>query len=89
MEHGVEVNLINDLLKISRAFFALPKEKKQRNAELGEIWGYFDQELTKNRPDWKEIFDLGLSGDIRSELVMSWPNEPEDFKNNPELASTV
>ena len=82
VEHGVEGNLINDLLKISRAFFALPKGKKQRNARTGERpWGYFDQELTKNRPDWKEIFDLGLSGeDIRSELVMSWPNEPEDFK---------
>ena len=22
-------------------------------------WGYFDQELTKNTPDWKEIFDYG------------------------------
>ena len=40
VESGVEVNLINDLLKISRAFFALPKEKKQRNARTGERpWG--------------------------------------------------
>ena len=81
VDHGVKADLINGLLKISRAFFALPKNKKQINARTEERpWGYFDQELTKNRPDWKEIFDLGMSvEDARSGLVMSWPNEPEDF----------
>ena len=81
-DHGVKADLINGLLKVSRAFFALPERQKQINARTEERpWGYFDQELTKNRPDWKEIFDLGLSvEDARSELVMSWPNEPEDFK---------
>ena len=82
VEHGIKNNQINNLLELSRKFFTLPKKKKQLSARTGEMpWGFFDQELTKNRPDWKEIFDLGFSGDdIRPELAMSWPNEPEDFK---------
>ncbi|MEM7411550.1 MAG: 2OG-Fe(II) oxygenase family protein [Myxococcota bacterium] len=44
-----------------RAFFALPAAElasMRRSAE--NAWGYHDAELTKNRRDWKEIFDFGF-----------------------------
>ena len=47
-------------LAAMRAFFQQPEAAKHavlRSAE--NPWGYFDQELTKNTRDWKEIFDVG------------------------------
>ena len=43
-----------------RRFFDLPdSEKRALRRSRDNAWGYFDQELTKNRPDWKEVFDYG------------------------------
>ena len=43
-----------------RRFFSLPGEAKKRIERSAEnAWGYFDRELTKNRQDWKQIFDFG------------------------------
>ena len=43
-----------------RALFALPSAVKNSvRRTRANAWGYFDQELTKNRRDWKEIFDFG------------------------------
>ena len=34
--------------------------------------GFYDRELTKHTPDWKQIFDYGLPGvSVRSRSVMS------------------
>ncbi len=84
--HGVSAALLNDALAQSRAFFALPGHLKQRVVRTdANPWGFFDQELTKNTRDWKEIFDFGPadaeSGDPRSTVraVPQWP-ELEGFK---------
>ena len=82
VEHNIESNLITKFFEKSRSFFALPKEKKYLSLRTTEKpWGFFDQELTKNRADWKEIFDLGLEGKAReAELETPWPSEPRNFR---------
>ena len=43
-----------------RAFFALPDaDKRAIERTATNSWGFYDRELTKNRRDWKQIFDVG------------------------------
>src|SRR4051812_23306724 len=63
-DHGVDRALIDRLVALARAFFALPEAEKMRipMAAGGRAWrGYFPPggELTSNRPDWKEGLYLG------------------------------
>ena len=58
--HGLGRELCEATLDQARAFFALPQPHKrsvQRSAH--NVWGFYDRELTKNRRDWKQIFDVG------------------------------
>jgi isopenicillin N synthase-like dioxygenase len=56
--HGVSEQELERFQAAERAFFALPKDIKNtvRRAE-DNARGYFDSELTKNKLDWKEVFD--------------------------------
>ena len=59
LNHGIDV----DLMSAMGNFFALPFETKRdlkRNATCAR--GYFDDELTKRRRDWKEALDVGSPG---------------------------
>ena len=61
--HGIEQGVIDEIFAVSHAFFeqsAADKRRLLRDAE--NPWGYFDQELTKNRLDCKEIYDFGPDG---------------------------
>lgn len=70
--HGIDNRLIAELFSVTKEFFALPRSAKRailRSAE--NPWGYFDEELTKNTRDWKEVYDYGpADGDL---LVPQWP----------------
>jgi isopenicillin N synthase-like dioxygenase len=58
--HGIDPNLITAIFEQTRAFFAQPSAIKREIARTANnTWGFFDQELTKNKRDWKEIFDYG------------------------------
>ncbi|MEM6708784.1 MAG: 2OG-Fe(II) oxygenase family protein [Pseudomonadota bacterium] len=58
--HGVNANEQQGLLAAMRAFFDLPLPRKRAIARTAaNPWGFYDQELTKNTPDWKQIFDVG------------------------------
>lgn len=58
--HGLDPERVAALFSAARDFFAQPAVAKQRvRRDADNPWGYFDQELTKNRQDWKEIYDLG------------------------------
>ena len=60
-----------------RALFALPDPvKQQMRRSRDNAWGYFDEELTKNRPDWKEIFDVGPA-EAGGPLAGARPQWPE------------
>jgi len=71
--HGIDKRLTAELFPVAREFFAQPRDAKRtilRSAE--NPWGYFDEELTKNTRDWKEVFDYGpADGNL---LVPQWPD---------------
>ena len=73
--HGMDRSVIDEIFAMSRAFFALPADDKRRILrDADNPWGYYDKELTKNRQDWKEIYDFGPDvGDGRSPR---WPQGP-------------
>ncbi len=59
--HGIPAELELRFADQCRNFFDLPRESKvrvERSAENAR--GFYDRELTKNRLDWKEVFDFGL-----------------------------
>ena len=70
--HGIEPALLGDIFEVSHEFFAQPEEAKQfTRRDADNPWGYYDDELTKNRRDWKEIYDFGpADGD---KLKPRWP----------------
>ena len=58
--HGIEPALLRNIFEVSREFFAQPAAEKQRiRRDADNPWGYYDRELTKNRQDWKQIYDFG------------------------------
>ena len=67
-------------------FFHLPtlvKEKIRRTENNSKGW--YDDELTKQRRDWKEGFDIGAQdGDLDKaglDGLNQWPNDMDDFEN--------
>jgi polar amino acid transport system ATP-binding protein len=77
--HGVDEALCERLELLSRAFFALPDERKSavRMALGGRAWrGWFPLggELTSGRPDWKEGLYLGAElPDDDPRVRSGWP----------------
>src|SRR5882724_4497417 len=70
--HGVDSRLIASMHRQMRAFFAQPLAAKQAIVRsAGNPWGFYDRELTRYTPDWKQIYDFGpASGDV---IVPQWP----------------
>ncbi len=58
--HGLPGSRLDEVRDAIRALFELPAPTKQamRRSRFNAR-GYYDAELTKNRPDWKEVFDYG------------------------------
>lgn len=73
--HGMPQSVIDEMFTMARAFFAQPAADKRRLLrDADNPWGFFDKELTKNRQDWKEIYDYGPdAGDGRGPR---WPVGP-------------
>jgi isopenicillin N synthase-like dioxygenase len=76
--HPIDPQLCEAMLQQMEHFFQLPTEVKQgcrRSAE--NHWGYYDQELTKNVRDWKEIFDVGRE---HGACIPQWPAGHDAFQ---------
>ena len=77
--HGVDPRLIARLQRQMRVFFAQPTAAKQailRSA--ANPWGFYDRELTRHTPDWKQIYDVGpASGDS---IMPQWPAALPEFR---------
>ena len=81
--HGVAQVVLDRTMANMREFFALPRARKldvERTAT--NSWGFYDRELTKNVPDWKEIFDVGPPGSTgpMAATKPQWPAEPAAFR---------
>lgn len=60
VEHGLHPALVAAVMAEARGLFAGPAEAKRAlSRSRDNPWGYYDRELTKNRRDKKEIFDIG------------------------------
>lgn len=58
--HGIDPARAAECLVAIRRFFAMPAVDKQALARsLDNPWGFNDRELTKNRRDRKQVFDIG------------------------------
>jgi len=77
--HGIAPRVIEDMATQMRAFFAQsPAVKRAIERSEDNSWGYYDRELTKNTPDWKEVFDFGA--EPVGSFVPRWPAEQPEFK---------
>ncbi len=77
--HGVPAGVINTLQHAMREFFAQPPAEKRRIQRTRDNpWGFYDQELTRNTRDWKEIFDFGPADN--GSLAPQWPTALPHFR---------
>ena len=83
VNHGIDAGQIERVWAVTRAFFAQPmadKERLLRNRE--NPWGYYNNELTKNQRDRKEVFDYTVDGrDPVYDSENRWPGNPPGFRD--------
>ncbi len=81
VNHGLDDAICGALLSQARAFFAQPLDVKRRvRRTAGNPWGFFDEELTKNTRDWKEVFDYGPAN--RAGEAPQWPEHPAGLRTS-------
>uniref|UniRef100_A0A7S2G393 Fe2OG dioxygenase domain-containing protein n=1 Tax=Octactis speculum TaxID=3111310 RepID=A0A7S2G393_9STRA len=91
INHGISAQLDADFETQMKAFFQLSLEEKLKVKRTNDnSRGFADDELTKQRRDWKELFDFGhvpdrrLSPDHPCNLVVDgynqWPESLPDFE---------
>jgi isopenicillin N synthase-like dioxygenase len=78
--HGIPPAGLARFADALRRLFDLPAEVKQTLRRTRDnAWGWYDAELTKNRRDWKEVFDYGVERaagtpvPVHSDGVNRWP----------------
>lgn len=85
--HNLGDELCHRILTDMERFFSLPLSEKRAVERTAENpWGFYDQELTRNVKDWKEIFDVGpehSSGPF-SAARRQWPLQLVGFRENIE-----
>ncbi|OXA57803.1 probable 2-oxoglutarate-dependent dioxygenase At5g05600 [Folsomia candida] len=95
INHNIKESVISSVESESLNFFKLPKEIKSTVARFdGNFQGYSDTELTKQKLDWKQIFDFSPEDAFQSEVTSplkgigihgknQWPNDAilPNFKN--------
>ncbi|XOV86881.1 MAG: 2OG-Fe(II) oxygenase family protein [Pseudomonadota bacterium] len=81
--HGLDKQTRQATLAALAAFFDLPvAQKRTVERSATNPWGFYDRELTKNTPDWKEIFDVGEpehEGPLAG-CEPQWPDQPTGFQ---------
>jgi isopenicillin N synthase-like dioxygenase len=81
--HGIPPAQLAAARAQMQAFFALPDIAKQALARTAtNAWGFYDRELTKNRRDWKQIFDVGpaIEDGPLAGTTPQWPTSLPDFR---------
>ena len=63
INHGIPAKLFETVLQQTRRIFALPLEEKLSVVRTKDNpWGFYNNELTKNQRDKKEVFDFTHEG---------------------------
>ena len=82
INHGIHNDVFEHVWEQTWAFFALPAEQKEKVLRTRENpWGYYNNELTKNRRDKKEVFDYTTDGvDTVYGAENRWPGFDRRFR---------
>lgn len=82
VNHGIDQNLIASTTKQMQHFFAQPLEIKESILRTRDNpWGYYNNELTKNQRDKKEVFDFTTDGTDPIYAAMNrWPDIGSEFR---------
>jgi isopenicillin N synthase-like dioxygenase len=82
VNHGIPTELVDDVWEETRRFFEMPDSSKQAIVRTRENpWGYYNNELTKNRRDKKEVFDFTSPGvDPIYSSSNRWPSIDGNFQ---------
>jgi isopenicillin N synthase-like dioxygenase len=82
VNHGVPEHLPRKVLQMAAGFFAQPQSVKDRILRTRENpWGYYNNELTKNQRDRKEVFDYTSDGvDPIYGAENRWPDIGDAFQ---------
>lgn len=80
--HGVPEQLIADVWRETQRFFAQPLgDKESILRSRNNPWGYYNNELTKNQRDKKEVFDFTSAGtDPVYAAANRWPDIGHRFQ---------
>ncbi len=84
--HGIPADELAAFDASMQRFFDAPREVKRGVVRTRDnARGYYDEELTKNRPDWKEVFDYGAEAQqgeahVHSDGVNQWPGELPEIR---------
>lgn len=83
VNHGVSDALIEKVWQQARAFFERPPSVKTAILRTRENpWGYYNNELTKNQRDKKEVFDFTTDGtDPIYNAENRWPDANGEFRD--------
>lgn len=84
INHSVSNELIDTVLQHTRAFFTGPTAVKEAILRTRDNpWGYYNNELTKNQRDKKEVFDFTTDGiDPIYKAENRWPDVGAEFRDS-------
>ena len=82
VNHGIPYELIRNTRQQMEHFFALSVETKEQVLRTRDNpWGYYNNELTKNQRDKKEVFDYTSDGaDPIYSAENRWPEFDPEFR---------
>ena len=76
IHHGISTDLIQDFRCQSKQYFTQFPNKDQYRRNENNSRGYFDNEYTKQRLDWKYALDVGVPGS------RDWNVQPDNDVRN-------
>ena len=80
VSHGIPRPMPAQLQRQAHEFFAQPLTLKQQIVRTAENpWGFYDRELTRHAPDWKQVFDVGPADG--ASIVPQWPAALPQFRS--------
>ena len=82
VNHGIAAELIDEVRQNTRQFFGQSIDSKESVLRSRENpWGYYNNELTKNQRDKKEVFDFTTDGvDQIYQSENRWPDSIDGFR---------
>lgn len=83
VNHGISQDQRDRFIDAMRDFFRLDGDAKRAILRTeSNPMGFYDSELTKNTPDWKEVFDYGMDRkDPASDCISRWPDDLPGFRD--------